>query len=45
MKADRLGLTDEKEVIEFLEYMDQNLPNNNELFYFPCVVCGNIKNK
>ncbi|CAK8573507.1 unnamed protein product [Lathyrus sativus] len=41
MKADRLGLVYEKGFLEFLEYADQNLPDNNDIFYCPCV---NFKN-
>ena len=42
MKADRLGPVYEKGVLEFLEYADKNLPDNNGIFYCPCVVCANI---
>ena len=42
IKADRLGPVYEKGVLEFLEYADQNVPDNNGIFYCPCVNCGNI---
>ncbi|XP_058726569.1 uncharacterized protein LOC131597928 [Vicia villosa] len=42
MKADRLGPVYEKGVLEFLEYADKHLPDNNGIFYCPCVVCVNI---
>lgn len=38
MKADRLGQVYEKGFLEFLEYTEQNIPNNNGLFYCPCVI-------
>lgn len=43
MKDDRLGLVYKKGILEFLEFAEQNLPDNNSLFYCPCVNCGNIK--
>lgn len=43
MKADRLGPVYEKRVLEFLEFIEKNLPHNNEIFYRPCVIYGNIK--
>ncbi|CAK8560994.1 unnamed protein product [Lathyrus sativus] len=43
MKADRLGPVYENKVLEFLEYADKHLPDNNDIFYYPCVVCVNIK--
>ncbi|CAK8533144.1 unnamed protein product [Lathyrus sativus] len=42
MKADILDLVYEKRVLEFLEYANQNVPNNNGIFYCPCVNCKNI---
>lgn len=44
MKADRLGQLYEKGVPEFLEFTEKNVPDNNCIFYCPCVVCGNIEN-
>ena len=43
IKADRLGPVYENRVLEFLEYADKHLPDNNGIFYCPCVVCANIK--
>ncbi|CAK8568090.1 unnamed protein product [Lathyrus sativus] len=43
MKADRLGPVYENRVLEFLEYADKHFPDNNGIFYCPCVVCANIK--
>ncbi|CAK8536592.1 unnamed protein product [Lathyrus sativus] len=42
MKADRLDPVYEKGVLEFVEYADQNVHDNNGIFYFPCANCGNI---
>ncbi|CAK8563127.1 unnamed protein product [Lathyrus sativus] len=43
MKVDRLGLIYVNGVLEFLEYVDKHLPDNNGIFYCPCVVYTNIK--
>lgn len=42
MKVDRLGMVYEKRVLEFLEYAEQNLPENDGIFYCPCVICWNV---
>ena len=42
MKAERLGPIYEKGVLEFLEYADKHLPDNDGIFYCPCVICANI---
>lgn len=43
MKGDRLCPVYEKRVLEFLKYGEQNRSDNNEIFYYRCVICGNIK--
>ncbi|CAL5189487.1 unnamed protein product [Lathyrus oleraceus] len=43
MKADRLDPVYEKRVIEFLEFDEKNVPDNNGIFYCPCVVYENIR--
>ena len=43
MKVDRLGPLYEKGVLEFLEFAKKKVPDNNRIFYCPCVVCGNIR--
>ncbi|KAI5408336.1 hypothetical protein KIW84_054239 [Lathyrus oleraceus] len=42
IKVDRLRSIYEKGDLEFLEYSKQNLPDNDGIFYCPCIICGNI---
>lgn len=42
MKVDRLVSVYEKRILEFLEYVEQNLLENDGIFYCPCVICRNI---
>ncbi|XP_057422588.1 uncharacterized protein LOC130716624 [Lotus japonicus] len=41
MRANRLSDEFDNGVVEFLEFAEKNLPNNNGLFPCPCVSCGN----
>ncbi|CAK8574884.1 unnamed protein product [Lathyrus sativus] len=43
LKADRLGPVYEKGVLEFLESAEKNVSDNNDIFYCPCIVYGNIR--
>lgn len=42
MKVDRLGTVYENRVLELIECAEWNLPENNRIFYCPCVICMNI---
>jgi len=41
MRANRLSEEFDNGVIEFLQFAEQNLPNNDGLFPCPCVSCAN----
>jgi len=41
MRANRLSEEFDNGVIEFLQFAEQNLPNNDGLFLCPCVSCAN----
>lgn len=45
MKVDVLSSMYVKRVLEFLEYVKQNILGRNGIFYYPCVISRNIKKK
>lgn len=45
MKSNRLSLENDNGVIEFFQFVETNLPVNNEFFYCPCIFFVGIVKK